>query len=244
MADPVLIFSHGATLNGASWNPVLRHLDRRFRVITVDLPGHGSRRTEAYTLEGAARTIAEAAKQVAPARVVLLGDSLGGYSSIAAASLVAPQQLAGLVVGGCSVNFVGAPLRALKRRWFFFSKVLIPLFGEERLVRRLLPKAMKKMGHTEADTQAIINAHARMSAFGEAVASLANRDMLPAVAQIAAPVVFVNGTRDKYPMASEALFVKTAPRGEAKHFDSEHGVTLWKAEEFAHFVNDWVGKLR
>src|SRR5262245_14498439 len=116
----VLILSHGATLNAASWNPVRRHLDPRWNVVAIDLPGHGSRRNEHYTLEGAAEAIAAAAKAVAPEKVVLIGDSLGGYSSMAAAASVPREQLAALVVGGCSTNFIGAPLKSLKRRWALF----------------------------------------------------------------------------------------------------------------------------
>jgi len=243
MSDPVLILVHGATLNGASWNPVRRYLDPRYRVVAVDLPGHGARRSEPYTVEGAVRVVAQAAKEVAPAKVVLIGDSLGGYTSMAAASSIAAQQLAALIVGGCSQNFFGAPLRALRSRWFLFGKILIPVFGEERLVKRLMPKAMRKMGHDEADTNAIINAHVRMRAFGEAVAALAHKDFLPTVAAIDVPIVFFNGTKDKSPMGSEALFAKTAKHGEVKHFECEHGVTLWKSREFAQFVNGYLGRL-
>src|SRR5881394_46525 len=86
--SPALILIHGATLNWASWNPVRRHLDPRWRVLAIDLPGHGARRGERYTVEGAAEAVAAAAKAVAPAKVVLIGDSLGGYSAMAASASI------------------------------------------------------------------------------------------------------------------------------------------------------------
>jgi pimeloyl-ACP methyl ester carboxylesterase len=58
---PTIILVHGATLNGRMWDPVRRHLDPACDVVTVDLPGHGSR-TDRYTLEGARKVIAEAAR--------------------------------------------------------------------------------------------------------------------------------------------------------------------------------------
>jgi pimeloyl-ACP methyl ester carboxylesterase len=243
MADPVVILIHGATLNWASWNPLRRHLDPRLRVVAVDLPGHGARSNERYTLEGAVRVVAEAAKEVAPAKVVLMGDSLGGYTSMAAASSIPRDQLAGLVIGGCTANFVGAPLRALRLRWFIFGSIAIPIFGEQRLVRRSIPKVMRKMGHTEADTQALLDAHVRMSAFGEAVAALANLDFLPKVAAIDAPILFFNGTKDKYPMQGEAKFLAAAKKGEAQHFDCEHGVTLLKSREIAEAANRFIERI-
>ncbi len=47
---PTLILLHGATLNGRMWDPVRRALDPRWRVLTPDLPGHGARSAERYTL--------------------------------------------------------------------------------------------------------------------------------------------------------------------------------------------------
>ena len=85
-ASPVLILLHGATLNGRMWDPVRRYLDPAYRVIAPDLPGHGTRRNEPYTVEAAVAAAVAAAQSVAPAPVILVGDSLGGYTSIASAS--------------------------------------------------------------------------------------------------------------------------------------------------------------
>ena len=240
---PAILFIHGATLNWASWNPVRHHLDPRWRVLAIDLPGHGARRGEPYSLEGAVQAVAAAAKEVAPEKVVLVGDSLGGYSSMAAAASIPKEQLAGLVVGGCSQNFIGASLRALKLRWFIFRAVMLPLFGEEKLARKNVPKLLRKMGHTEADIEAMIAAHIRFRAFGEATAALGNLDFLPKVAAIEAPIVFFNGDKDRFPVADEARFVAAARRGEARRFDCEHGVSLWKPAEFARFLDDWVERV-
>jgi len=243
MDRTAVILIHGATLNRASWNPLRRHLDPRLHVIAVDLPGHGSRSSERYTLEGAVRVVADTAKEVAPAKVVLMGDSLGGYTSMAAASSIPRERLAGLVIGGCTENFEGAPLRALRWRWFLFGSIVIPVFGEQRLVRRSIPKVMRKMGHSEADTQALLDAHVRVSAFGEAVAALAHLDFLPKVAAIDAPILFLNGVKDKYPMMGEAKFLKAAKRGETQHFDCEHGVTLLKSREVAEAANRFIERV-
>jgi pimeloyl-ACP methyl ester carboxylesterase len=240
--SPALILIHGGTFNWASWNPVRHHLDPRWRVVAVDLPGHGARRDEPYTLEGAARVVAEAAREVAPAKVVLIGDSLGGYSAMAAAASIPKEQLAALVIGGCSQNFEGKSLRQLRMRWLLF-RIVIPLVGEQRIVSVKIPKLLRRMGHSDADASAMMGAHIRLRAFGEAVAALENVDFLPRVAAIQAPIVFFNGDKDPMPLASEAKFVATAPRAEAKHFECEHGVTLWRAAEFARFANDYIERV-
>ena len=72
---PVLILIHGATGNGRMWQAVMRHLDPRWNVLTPDLPGHGSRRDEPFTLDAAVATVAEVVRRVAPTPVVVGGES-------------------------------------------------------------------------------------------------------------------------------------------------------------------------
>jgi hypothetical protein len=59
--QPSVILIHGATLNGRSWDPVRRAIDPRLRVLAPDLPGHGARQHERYTLQGGVDTIVGAA---------------------------------------------------------------------------------------------------------------------------------------------------------------------------------------
>ena len=79
---PVLILLHGAGGNQAMWNPVRRHLDPRWRVVALDLPGHGSKSDGHFTLEGAVETVAAEVRRLAPARVVLVGDSQIGRAHV------------------------------------------------------------------------------------------------------------------------------------------------------------------
>ena len=76
---PVLVLVHGATANGRMWAPVRRILEARgYEVLAPDLPGHGIRRDEPFSLEAAVRTVQDAVASVAPSPVVVAGDSLGG----------------------------------------------------------------------------------------------------------------------------------------------------------------------
>ena len=113
---PVLILIHGATGNGRMWDAVRRHLGTRWAVIAPDLPGHAARRDEPFTLAAAVETVAAAVRSVAPRPVVLAGDSLGGYTALAAAAAVPAGQLRGLVLAGCTANMTGSALRQLVRR--------------------------------------------------------------------------------------------------------------------------------
>jgi pimeloyl-ACP methyl ester carboxylesterase len=240
---PVLILIHGATGNGRMWDAVRRHLDPRWRVLAPDLPGHGARRGEAFTLQAAVDTIAELARSVAPAPVVLAGDSLGGYTALASAAALPRQQLLGLVLAGCTANMVGGALRSLLIRQMLVLG-LGGLLGEARL-GRLLAKDLRKMGIADEDIQATIDGGLNHSAFPQAVQALRDIDFRPRLAAVEQPVLVVNGSKDKIFVDQEASFLAVARHATSHRFaDCEHGVSLRRSREFAHLLNDFVGKLQ
>ncbi len=74
---PNLVLLHGWGLNSGVWSAVLPLLSRHFRVIQVDLPGHGANRgllPDNYDLSSLAALVSE----VLPDEAILLGWSLGG----------------------------------------------------------------------------------------------------------------------------------------------------------------------
>jgi pimeloyl-ACP methyl ester carboxylesterase len=102
-----LVLVHGSRLSKAQWLPQLPLLDGRVTVGLVDLPGHGSRAGEAFTLASCGDVIDEAVRS-APvgAPVILVGHSLGGYAAMSYAAQLG-SRLDGLVLAGCSASPVG-----------------------------------------------------------------------------------------------------------------------------------------
>ncbi len=237
-ALPVLILLHGAGGNQAMWNPVRRHLDPRLQVVTLDLPGHGTRSDGHFTLEAAVELVATEVRRLAPAQVVLGGDSLGGYTSIATALAIPPERIAGLVLGGCTQNIDGKLLRAMRVRKILV-RVMAALMGPKRFVARAADALVKK-GIARADMDAIVAGGMRMAAWGEAVESLANRDTVAQVRKLQSRILFVNGDQDEGPVAHEAEFVAAARHASTARFPTEHGVSLWMPAEFAAAVNHFV----
>ncbi|WP_019136354.1 alpha/beta fold hydrolase [Cellulomonas massiliensis] len=95
-----VVLVHGLRASRTMWRAQLEALDRAGVPATaVDLPGHGTRRGERFTLEGAVAAVAQAADGVG-GRVLVVGMSLGGYVGIAHAARH-PGQVAGLVAAGC-----------------------------------------------------------------------------------------------------------------------------------------------
>ena len=113
---PAIVFLHGTRLTRAAWAPQLDALGDEFRTVAIDLPGHGSRAGDAFTLEGAADMVAATIREQAPdGRAVLVGLSLGGYVAMALAARH-PEHVRGLVLAGATAEPVGLrslPYRAL-----------------------------------------------------------------------------------------------------------------------------------
>ena len=235
---PVLILLHGAGLNGHMWDAVRRGLDPRWRVIAPDLPGHGARQGETFTLEGAVETVAAAARAVAPAPVILVGDSLGGYTAMAAAAALPQTQLRGLIIGGCSGNFKPTQVFNYAGSLMMVSS-LTTVLDEQALLRKGLPK----FGLGPQDTDAILAAGATMHVVPQAVRALMFVDFGPKLAAITQPVLIVNGTLDKRSMDGEAGFLALTQHGSNYHFENtEHGVSMRRPEQFARLVNEFAAR--
>lgn len=102
-----LVLVHGSRLSTAQWAPQLPLLEGRVAVTLVDLPGHGARGGEGFTLARCAEVIHEAVAGVpAGEEAVVVGHSLGGYAAMAYAA-AHPAEPQGLVLAGCSTTPTG-----------------------------------------------------------------------------------------------------------------------------------------
>lgn len=94
-----VILVHGWTCDSTSWSEQIPALEKNYRVITLDLPGHGksdSPRDGRYSMELFARAIESVRAEAKVGRVVLVGHSMGTPVIIEYARLY-PQHTAGLV---------------------------------------------------------------------------------------------------------------------------------------------------
>jgi pimeloyl-ACP methyl ester carboxylesterase len=91
-----LILLHGYLETSEVWQSFARRLTAGFRVITIDLPGHGSSDSygDTHTMEFMAAAVRALIVSAGLARVFLTGHSLGGYVTLAFADLY-PELLAG-----------------------------------------------------------------------------------------------------------------------------------------------------
>ena len=107
-----LVCIHGFTHTGASWDSVVRSLDRSYRVLAPDIRGHGSAsERRPVSLEPVIGDVAG----LAPGEFDLCGYSMGGRLALHVALALAPR-VRRLVLIGASPGLADAEERLSRRR--------------------------------------------------------------------------------------------------------------------------------
>lgn len=94
---PAIVCLHGTRVTRTMWGPQMAGLADRFRVIALDLPGHGTLADVRFTIERATDHVAAVIDEAAGGRAVLVGQSLGGYVAMDVAA-AHPGRVAGLLL--------------------------------------------------------------------------------------------------------------------------------------------------
>lgn len=202
-----VVFVHGIRTSATMWRPQLEYLDERGTpAVAVDLPGHGTRRGETFTLDEAFATIDRAVKDAAGSGPVLLvGHSMGGLLSIQYSGSTPVPPLAGFVAASCTALPRGFALRSYRAlaRGLDALPDRGSLISEFVLDRTLPPETRWDFGAGgyAYDAQDV------------ALASLSTLDLLTALRRIRIPLWFVNGQYDQL-RVNERLFTRVARHAE------------------------------
>jgi non-heme chloroperoxidase len=202
-----VVLVHGIRTSATMWRSQVAYLRERGNpVVAVDLPGHGSRMGEEYTLDGAFATIDDAVTDAATrGPVLLVGHSMGGLVSIEYVGSQERPPVAGFVAASCTAIPRGVGLAAYRLLARGFDS--LPDRGlwltRQMLSRTLPPETVEDFGAGgyAFDTQDL------------ALRSLSVLDLLSALHRIEVPLWFVNGQYDQL-RANERLFVQVAKHAE------------------------------
>jgi pimeloyl-ACP methyl ester carboxylesterase len=96
---PTLVFVHGWTCDSSSWASQVPAFEKEYRVITLDLPGHGgsdSPRDGAFSMDLFARAVEAVRAEADADSIVLVGHSMG-VPVIRQYARLYPDRVAGLV---------------------------------------------------------------------------------------------------------------------------------------------------
>ena len=107
---PTLVFLHDLGSGRMTWMPLARRLLGRYRVVLVDLPGHGdSPMPESFTLVAAAAALDRVLARQKAESTVVVGHGVGGVIALLEASAHPERQRALVVMAAASKSPITIP---------------------------------------------------------------------------------------------------------------------------------------
>lgn len=202
-----VVLVHGIRTSATMWRAQVAHLrELGVPVTAVDLPGHGTRMTETFTLDGAFATIDAAVRDAATrGPVLLVGHSMGGLLSTAYVGREDRPPVAAFIAASCTAIPRGVGLAVYRALALGFDR--LPGRGQ-RIADWVLDRTLPV--ETRLDFGAGGYAYDAQDA---ALRSLSVLDLLAALARIDVPLWFVNGQYDQLRL-NERLFTRLAPAAE------------------------------
>lgn len=226
MGKPALVFIHGWSCDGRYWREQVSHFSQAHQVVIIDLAGHGHSGHERrdYTMTAFGEDVRAVAQDAGLDEVILIGHSMGGPVSVAAARLM-PESVVG-IIGVDTFQDVGEEISAEDRDTW-----MAPLRED---FRRGAKASVPQMFIEETDAALRDWVVADMSAATPAVALSAMEEMLgdgisgdarTAFEDLKAPVVAINA--DLWP---------TDVQGNREHIPSFEAVIIEGTDHFLHMA--------
>jgi pimeloyl-ACP methyl ester carboxylesterase len=136
-----IVLLHGFLENQSMWNYFSIELSKKYRVICIDLFGHGATENYGYvhTMEDQAKMVKATLNHILVRKYILVGHSMGGYVALSFAKLF-PENLKGL----CLMNSTALPdssekkinrdraIKAVKKDYRTFVRIAIPMLFSEK----------------------------------------------------------------------------------------------------------------
>jgi len=96
--DPALVFVHGWSCDRSYWREQFDHFSTQYRVVSIDLGGHGEsgRERNDWTMAAFGADVHAVVEKAGLANVVLVGHSMGGPVIVEAAKLM-PERTAAVI---------------------------------------------------------------------------------------------------------------------------------------------------
>ena len=229
-----IVLVHGISWTRKMWIPQLEALSDEFRVIALDLPGHGSLYEQPFQLKAAVQAVMETLRHQTHDRALIVGLSLGGYIAMACAHNH-PQEIAGLVLSGCCIDYRGT-IGILS--WLDSSFVTI-LFSEGRL-SRMQTKALRGR-FPDALIEPQIEAGFSWKVVPRVYRELATHDFPAMLQSFPGPTLIVNGENDKPNRKREAALLRVAQDGQLQIIkQAGHLCNLEQPEAFTQQVRTFA----
>jgi pimeloyl-ACP methyl ester carboxylesterase len=240
--DVTLVFVHGWGGDGRYWKYQIPYFYKKYRIVTVDLAGHGNseQNRKVYTLEAFGQDVKAVVEDVNAKKVILIGHSMSG-EIVAEAARLMPERVIG-IIGADSIQNVEdtMPKEQFKQMVDGFQKDFkgeVKNFVEPMLGKDIKPEFKKWI----IDDISCEPPYVAISAFKEYVTKFENKGIANIFKEVKVPVRCVNA--DLWPTNPEAnrrymsSFEVTYIKG-AGHF-----IMLERPREFNKKLNDSIKEI-
>lgn len=239
-----LLFLHGLGSSSRDWAAQVDHFVDRYRVLRMDLRGHGrSERGEGpYSITQFARDVAVFLRKRAVGAAHVVGLSMGGMVALELAAS-APQLLRGLVV----VNSVAdMRLRSWHDVWFYVSRRLAVQTLGMRRVGQLIARKLFVKPDQEDLRRTFVERWAQndKQAYLWSMDAIMRWSVTSRLDRIDVPTLLVSSDEDYTPVVEKEQMATRMPQAElAVVNDARHALPVERPDEFNGILDDFLGRI-
>ena len=236
-----LLFIHGLGSSLRDWEEQVPVFSKKFKVITLDLRGHGQtdKPKGPYSISMFAEDIAELIKSLKVDPVHVVGISLGGAIGFHLA-IDHPDITKSLVVVNMSAS---VPIKTLKEKQMFFLRVLIvKMMGLKKMGEVLAKRLFIKPEQEELrEKMASRWAENDKKAYLSSLKTLKNWSVLERLHEIKCPTLLVSSDEDYTPLSAKEEYTAMIPNAKLVVIeDARHAVSVEKPGELNTILMDFL----
>lgn len=202
----VVVLLHGFLGSHQIWNSTIQSLSKSFRVIAIDLPGHGETDCFGYvhTMELLAKSVKAVMDSLRLKKYVIIGHSMGGYAGLAFADMY-PDNLKGLCLYHSSAYADSDEKKRDRTRSIKVVKANHKIYTTEVIKNLFATKNFKYLKEEIAFAQKIAAKTSKQSIIAalEGMKDRPHRDMILGLAHF--PVMMVIGEHDNVLPSTQLL---------------------------------------
>ena len=150
----VLCLLHGFLENKSMWNPFLKILSSHYKVLAIDLPGHGDSLLpeKELTMQTMAKAVDDILTSKGISNIKFIGHSMGGYVALEYANIF-PDKVAGILLLNSTPEADTSERKELRAHGINVAKknykALISMSVANLFSHELRPKLKKEIEHTQ-----------------------------------------------------------------------------------------------
>ncbi|HEY1347968.1 MAG TPA: alpha/beta hydrolase [Streptosporangiaceae bacterium] len=239
-ADPAVLLLHGWTASAdLNFFPVYAQLAGSYRVIAMDLRGHGRgmRSTEPFSLEDCADDAASLLGQLGAGQAIVVGYSMGGPVGLLMARRH-PGRVAALVMQATALEWRQTPHERMVWRLLSVLELGLRLGTGVGFVERVLRQAIEEVPELDVLRPWLAAEFRRGLAreLADAGRALSLYDAQPWAGQLGLPAAMLITTRDRLVRPSKQWELAEALRAHVIEIDADHDLPLIKGDEYARLT--------